>query len=81
MGATLLEQFLREECTPHVRGLLREAVRGGPARRRFEFNRFEITVDREKELVTVEDVLDASVLGAQTIPLAEFVVTLARGSA
>lgn len=77
MKATLLEQFLAEECTSYVRDLVRTGVEearssAGPRRKRFEFNRFEITLDIDKDEVLIEDVLDATTAGAQRIPLVEF---------
>jgi hypothetical protein len=79
MGATLLEEFLNEECTPYVRRLLEEALADATAHcRRFEFNRFEITVDRQKGVVLIEDVLDGSDTGLLQVPLSEFIAALDR---
>jgi hypothetical protein len=79
MNATLLEQFLKEECTPYVRGVLEEALGAtAPSSKRFEFNRFEVTVDREEGMVLVEDVLDATNAGMLRVPLAEFAAALGR---
>jgi hypothetical protein len=36
-----------------------------PAKNRFEFNRFEVTIDAKKNEVVLEDVLDATDAGAQ----------------
>lgn len=58
----LLEQFLTEECTEYVRRLLESAITDSAMPRpHFEFNRFEVTIDREAEIVVLEDVLDATV--------------------
>jgi hypothetical protein len=66
----LLEQFMVQECTPHVRRLLKEAIAGtSMARHRFEFNRFEVTIDRDNDEVVLEDVLDATEAGVDRIPL------------
>jgi hypothetical protein len=75
----LLEQFLTEECTPAVRTLLDEAM-ADPAvkHRHFELNRFEVTVDRNAEIVLIADVLDASDAAVERIPLAELAAALAR---
>jgi hypothetical protein len=84
MNATLLDQFLAEECTPYVRDLVRgglEAGRSGagPRRKRFEFNRFEVTFDLDEGDVLIEDVLDATEAGAQRIPITEFSAALSKG--
>jgi hypothetical protein len=81
MNATLLEQFLTEECTPFVRNLISdglEAARAGAGTRRgrFEFNRFEITFDLDTESVLIEDVLDPTEVGAQRVSVTEFVAAL-----
>lgn len=77
----LLDQFLAEEATPHVRGLLAHAIADVSATRaRFELNRFDITVDREASVVVIVDVLDATGAGVQRVPLATFAQALAGRS-
>jgi hypothetical protein len=81
MYPTLLDQFVREECTAYVRGLLLAAVdatRAGrsPTRQRFEFNRFEVTIDTDENIVALEDVLDPGASGAQMMPLEEFAAAI-----
>jgi len=79
MGSILLEQFFKEECTPYVRDLMKEAL-GAAAfvARRFEFNRFEVTINREDDTVLIEDVLDVSAAGSLRVQLTEFAAALAR---
>jgi hypothetical protein len=69
----LLEQFITQECTAYVRRLLEDAI-GDVATRRshFEFNRFEITIERDGNIVVLEDVLDATGAGVRRVPLSEF---------
>lgn len=82
MTMTLLDQFLADECTPYVQRLLEEAIADGSSLcPHFEFNRFEVTVERAENAVVLEDVLDATDAGAQTVPLLEFVQALMRRSA
>jgi len=81
MNATLLDQFLAEECTPYVRELVMSGLEAGrtgagPRRRRFEFNRFEVTFDLDEDDVLIEDVLDATEAGVQHIRVAEFSTAL-----
>lgn len=81
MTSTLLDQFLAEECTREIRGLiqtgLEDGIRGtGPRKRRFEFNRFELMLDFDSGEVLLEDVLDAGDSGAQRIPIAEFTAAI-----
>jgi hypothetical protein len=83
MSMSLLDQFLAEECIPYAQGLLNsalEAVETGtaPAKNRFEFNRFEVTIDAEKNEVVLEDVLDATDAGTQTVALQELEKGLRR---
>lgn len=78
----LLEQFISQECTAHVCRLLEEAIADSATQRpHFEFNRFEITIDREANAVVIEDVLDATDAGVRHVPLAEFTAALRRSSA
>jgi len=77
MNPTLLEQFLREEYTLHVRSLLQVALEAGnsgtgPKRSRFEFNRFEIKMDLDEDMVLIEDVLDATDSGVQRVLMKDF---------
>jgi hypothetical protein len=82
MAIGLLEQFLAEECTPHVRRLLEKGVADQSIKRpHFEFNRFEVTIERDNKLVVVQDVLDATRTGEQQIPLDEFMSALSHCSA
>ncbi len=76
MVTTLLQQFVKEECTPYVRRLLEEALVSAPtSSKRFEFNRFEVTFESEGT-VLLEDVLDATTEGAERVPLAAFAAAI-----
>lgn len=78
----LFEQFLTQECTAHVRRLLEDALADSTSPRpHFEFNRFEITIEREANVAVLEDVLDATEGGVCRVPLAEFSAALKRCSA
>lgn len=73
----LFKQFLEEECSDYVYNLLREALNEwkdgmAPFNKHFEFNRFEITFDSEKQIVMIEDVLDSTDSGYQEIQIEEF---------
>jgi hypothetical protein len=82
MSTSLLEQFLAHECTSYVRRLLEEAIADAAVPRpHFEFNRFEVTVERDDDAVLLEDVLDARGAGVERVPLAEFTKALTRCSA
>jgi hypothetical protein len=59
VSAALLDEFVRDECTPHVHGLLMDAIAGfdgNPKSRescRFELNRFDVSLDfREREVLS-----------------------------
>jgi hypothetical protein len=76
---SLLEQFAEEEATPHVRRLILEAVRereSNPAREqtRFNFNRFDITLDFVSDTVLIEDELNFDPVANEVrLSLAEFI--------
>lgn len=77
MNVVLLKQFIEEECTPYVCRLLKEALEvSTPPSKRFEFNRFEVTIDHENNVVLVEDILDATDAGVLRVPLEEFATAL-----
>lgn len=83
---SILQQFLDEECTPGTRDLILPFVGEQPQgsvleRKRFEFNRFDLTIDLREKLAIIEDVLDPSEVGVARVPLAEFAAALiAHGS-
>jgi hypothetical protein len=78
----LLEQFITQECTAYVRRLLEDAIADSATPRpHFEFNRFEITIERQANIVVLEDVLDATEAGVRRVPLAEFTDALRQCSA
>jgi hypothetical protein len=83
MNATLLDQFLAEECTPYVRDLVRSGLEAGssgagPRRKRFELNRFEVTFDLDEGEVLIEDVLDAELVLPGELELTEQQLAVAR---
>jgi hypothetical protein len=82
MNPDLLEQFLAEECTPYVRDLLGSAMKtsSGPEVKRFEFNRFEVTLHLRTKEVILEDVLDLDQSGTQKIPMKDFLAALAMSA-
>jgi hypothetical protein len=81
----LLDQFLKEDATPHVRDLLLRAIeelelsRPG-AVREFTFNRFNVTIDSNSDMATLQDDLDTSEAGELGMRLSEFAAAL-RGDA
>jgi hypothetical protein len=77
--STLVDQFLREECTPHVRGLVCQAIKGTDSqqhRARFEFNRFNLSLDLDSRMAVLEDVTDATSAGSVEISFADLVAVL-----
>jgi hypothetical protein len=77
---SLLEQFLREECTPHVRKLICDAAASRePARQEFEFNRFNLALDFEAGRATLEDETDATPSGSVDLALADLLAALQCG--
>lgn len=79
--SNLIDRFIAQECTPDVRRLLEEAIADeAMLRPHFEFNLFEITIERAEGSVLIEDVLDATEAGSQRVALADFVAALGRCS-
>jgi hypothetical protein len=60
MTSTLLWQFVREECNPHVRALIDAALStSAPDATTLELNRFALTLDRMRGVATLEDITRA----------------------
>jgi hypothetical protein len=82
MEKTLLAQFLAQDCTPDVQRLLEEAIAdeaiGWP---HFELNRFDVSVERSRQVVVLEDVLDDTDAGTQVVPLPDFMQALSGRTA
>lgn len=73
----LLQQFITQEGTASVRRLLEDAIADSAEQHpHFEFNRFEITIERQLNIVVLEDVLDATSAGVRRVPLADFTAAL-----
>lgn len=83
MNDELLQRFLEEELNDHVRQILLRRVsecRSGTAfgQQTFEFNRFNVIIDCERNMVTVEDELNPEPTGQGCWPLEEFAAVLWR---
>ncbi|MCG8416474.1 MAG: hypothetical protein MJE77_00865 [Proteobacteria bacterium] len=81
---TLLEQFIEEECSEYVRGVIGDALVEGRkdaavSSRLLEFNRFELTLDFEAESAFLADILEEN--ETQLIPLHDFEARLAAKAA
>lgn len=81
MTTGLLEQFLAEEATDHVRREIASAViearmNASTAVRTFELNRFELVLRFATEEVEINDVLDASSNGSAQMTLGLFLKAL-----
>jgi hypothetical protein len=69
----LLEQLIAQECTAYLRRPLEDAIADSATPRpHLEFDHFEITIEREANIVVFEDVLDATEAGVRRVPLTEF---------
>ena len=76
---SILEQFLKEEANSHVRGIILAAAQvqdrnsvTAKVKSKFEFNRFEVTLNFLDDVVLIEDVLDPASSGELRLPLSEF---------
>ena len=74
-GADIFERITLN--SDYVRDLLRKSIEDRSLMaEKFEFNRFEVTIDRASGSVLLEDVLDASVSGAERIGIEDFALAL-----
>lgn len=76
-NTNLLQEFLIEECDPHVRLLILQALEEvktptGMKKREFEFNRFSIALNYADKLVLIQDDLDVSTEGQFQCSIDEF---------
>jgi len=81
MEQSLLATFIEQDCTPHDRALVLDALDRAcqnqpPARQLLEFNRFEFSFDAEKHVVSIEDILDTTERGSQIVSFAELKAAL-----
>lgn len=71
---SLVEQFLKEECTwsvcERIRGAVLQRDRAGE-RKELGFNRFDLILDFEKGIATVHDITDVSDRGSTSIGFTE----------
>jgi hypothetical protein len=77
MNSPLLDVFLQEECDEFTRNLLLDEIEKQRQnsiceKREFEFNVFNIEIDFVKQIVKVEDDLDASDESTVAITLDKF---------
>lgn len=76
---SLLERFLSTDADIAVREQLISDINlhsAGSSRREYTFNRFNVTIDFDDEVVRIEDDLDTSAEGSRSLPLALFTEAL-----
>jgi hypothetical protein len=83
MNQQLMSDFLRFEATDYVRELLLNRIfqcSTGEARgiRKYEFNRFDVTIDCDTKEVTIEDDLNPEPDGRESWSFEEFAPALRR---
>lgn len=78
MSSCLIDRFFAEEFNDHVRAVVEEAAAEGVGARYLTFNVFNVAMDLDSGLVTVEDELDAS--AECTVSLALFLERVREGS-
>jgi hypothetical protein len=74
-----VERFITQALSPHVRKVLREALRhridsDKVLARQCEFNCFDVEFDFSKGVVVVQDILDSGKESSVEMPIADFVV-------
>jgi len=76
-----LDRFLKIECNVGVKQLLQDALEDEELRwKEFNFNIFNVTIDKSAGLVTVEDAVLMVEEGAKTLSIQHFADVIARGS-
>lgn len=79
MAAPLVLRFLKEECNEYVRSLLlTEMGRPSGAAKYLTFNVFNVNLNFEQQLATVEDELDPE--SEETLPLSDFQALLQQAT-
>lgn len=76
---SLVEQFIAQELSPHVRKVLREALQqrsnsDNVLTRQCEFNCFDVEFDFLRGVVVVQDFLDYGKESNVEMPIADFVI-------
>jgi hypothetical protein len=82
----LMREFIEEECGTAIRHqLLAEIGKHGATKaevlREFNYNRFNVYLDFERQEARIQDELDVSNEGTCSMSLAEFAAALNRGGA
>lgn len=77
-GGTLIERFVVQELDDSVRAILKDAFdermhSKGVLLREFEFNCFEVYLDFEKGIVTLQDVLFSGKSSVLDMPICDFI--------
>ncbi|MDU9042719.1 hypothetical protein [Pseudomonas corrugata] len=78
INATLIESFLAQGLSAHVRAVLNEALRQRSrsdevVARLCEFNCFDVAFDFLRDLVVIQDVLDSGPESSVEMPLSDFI--------
>lgn len=77
-GGTLIERFVAEELDDSIRSILKDAFDERMCSKRillreFEFNCFDVSLDFEKGIVTLQDVLSAGESSFLDVPIRDFI--------
>lgn len=77
-GGTIIERFVEQELDDTVRSILKAAFdermcSEGVLFREFEFNCFDVSMDFEKGIVTLQDVLSTGENSFLDIPIRDFI--------
>ncbi len=77
-GGTLIERFFVQELDDSVRSILKDAFDGrmhskNVLLREFEFNCFDVSLDFEKGIVTLKDVLSSGDSSFLDMPICDFI--------
>ena len=77
-----IDRFLALECTNEIRQWLESAIADNLLKwKQFNFNLYDVTIDKAKDQVLLEDVLDDSDETVQKLSIREFSEALVRRTA
>jgi hypothetical protein len=75
MTMSLIDEFLADECNPHVVGVIRNELANRPGGEAYlTFNRFNLRLDVDNGIATIEDDLDPD--SEMSLPIADLLARL-----
>lgn len=77
---SLMDEFLSEELNPLLAKKILSAVSDGPDFSEFFGNRFDVTIDKERQIIRIDDDLDCSEAGHLEVKVSEVIEVLTNAA-